>query len=61
MAMPGGGKGFMIGCGGIQHTMADCYVKAAQMCPGGYDIVGADVESVPIMNPYERSLMVRCG
>ena len=60
MAVPGSAEGYMIGCGGIQHTMADCYAKAAETCPGGYDIVGATAESVPIINPYERTMMVKC-
>jgi hypothetical protein len=60
MALPGGDEGYMIGCGGIQNTMATCLAKAAQMCPEGYDIVAATAESVPIINPYERTMMVRC-
>jgi hypothetical protein len=50
----------MVGCSGIQNTMETCYVKAAEVCPRGYDVAAATVESVPIINPYDRSLMVRC-
>ena len=60
MALPGGGEGYMIGCNGIQLTMADCLAKAAEMCPSGYDIAAATAESVPIINPYARTMMVRC-
>lgn len=60
MALPGGGQGYMVGCNGIQHTMADCYAKAAEICPTGYDIVSATAESVPVINPYARTMMVRC-
>jgi hypothetical protein len=60
MALPGGGQGYMIGCSGIQNTMATCYAKASEVCPQGYDVAAATMESVPIINPYDRSLMVRC-
>ncbi len=60
MALPGGGQGYAIGCGGIQHTMDDCLAHAAEICPGGYDIVTATQESVPLIHPYERSMYVRC-
>lgn len=59
-ALPGGGQGYAIGCGGIQHTMDDCLARAAEVCPGGYDVVTTTQESVPIINPYERSMYVRC-
>ena len=58
--LPGGGQGFMIGCGGVQHTMIDCFARAGQVCPDGYDVVTASAESTPIINPYERSILVRC-
>jgi hypothetical protein len=59
-ALPGGGRGYAIGCGGIQHTMDDCLARAAEVCPGGYDVVTTTQESVPLINPYERSMYVRC-
>jgi hypothetical protein len=60
IALPGGGAGYMIGCGGIQNTMDTCLVKASQVCPAGYDVVATDQESVPFINPYQRSMYVRC-
>lgn len=61
MALPGGERGYMIGCSGIQHTMADCYTKATETCfPTGYDVVSAAAESHSIINPYGRSMVVRC-
>ena len=36
-----------VSCGG---TGAECYARAAEICPEGYDTV----------NPYERRMMVRC-
>jgi hypothetical protein len=59
-ALPGGGQGYAIGCSGIQHTMDDCLARAAAVCPGGYDMVTTTQESVPIINPYGRSMYVRC-
>jgi hypothetical protein len=59
-ALPGGGTGYAIGCSGIQNTMDDCYAKAAQICPAGYDVAAATQEFVPIINPFERSMYVRC-
>lgn len=40
--------------------MDDCLARAAEICPAGYDIVTATQESVPLVNPYERSMYVRC-
>jgi hypothetical protein len=59
-ALPGGGQGYAVGCGGIQHTMDDCLARAADICPAGYDIVTATQESVPFINPYQRSMYIRC-
>ena len=60
IALPGGGQGYGIGCGGIQHTAADCYVRAAQVCPGGYDVTAYNQEFVPLLAPFARTMFVRC-
>ena len=59
-ALPGGGQGYAIGCAGIQHTMDDCLARAAEICPTGYNIVTPNQESVPLINPYQRSMYIRC-
>jgi hypothetical protein len=47
IGLPDGTVGQLIGCGGVQHAMADCYLKAGKICPKGYDIVQADGEAQP--------------
>ena len=45
------GQPFTVTCGG---TGADCYAKAAEICPADYDIHNTT------LNPYERTMMGRC-
>jgi len=42
---------YKVSCGG---TGAECYARAAKICPAGYDTVNSTV------NPYERTMIVRC-
>ncbi|MGH7189955.1 MAG: hypothetical protein ACREF0_12350 [Acetobacteraceae bacterium] len=41
--------------------MADCFAKAAAVCPSGYTIRAAEETSTPFINPYERSMYVHCN
>jgi hypothetical protein len=49
MTMPSGAHGEAISCNGIQHSMADCFERAGDDCPAGYDVVGGDQESQPFI------------
>ena len=40
--------------------MDDCLARAAEVCPNGYDIVTTNQESVPLINPYQWSMYIRC-
>ena len=61
-ALPGGGQGYAIGCGGVQHTMDGCLARAAEVCPAGYDIVtttqefGSAHQSLRTVNVYSLSI-----
>ncbi len=57
--LPGGGQGYMVSCSGIQLTLADCYAKAAKVCPAGYDVATKDLTST-VLNPFQRSMLVTC-
>jgi hypothetical protein len=59
IALPGGRPGYMVSCSGIQLTLADCYAKAAKVCPAGYDITSKDLTST-VLNPFQRSMLVSC-
>jgi hypothetical protein len=58
-SLPGGGQGYMVSCSGIQLTLADCYAKAAKVCPTGYDVATKDLTST-VLNPFQRSMLVSC-
>jgi hypothetical protein len=45
------GQVFTVSCG---STGANCNAGAAEICPAGYDTVNST------LNPYERTMMVRC-
>ena len=45
------GQVYTVSCGGAG---AECYARAAKICPAGYDIDSAT------LNPYERAMIVRC-
>jgi uncharacterized membrane protein len=70
ITLPDGSTGQLVRCGGIQHSMADCYAMAGQVCPRGYDIVDERGEAHPFIvsgqystiggTSIHRTLMVRC-
>jgi hypothetical protein len=70
ITLPDGSQGQLVRCGGIQHSMADCFAMAGQICPRGYDIVDERGEAHPFVvsggystiagTSVHRSLMVRC-
>jgi hypothetical protein len=69
ITLPDGSQGRMVGCSGVQHTMSSCYLKAGEICPNGYDIVGGGQGDGPnstaagLIGPYgsiDRELVVRC-
>jgi hypothetical protein len=58
-SLPGGGEGYKVDCSGIQLSLADCYAKAAKVCPAGYDVASKDLTST-VLNPFQRSMLVSC-
>jgi hypothetical protein len=70
ITLPDGSKGLLIGCGGVQHSMEDCYVKAGEQCSSGYDIINSSEGNGPnskmaALGGYntggiDRSLIVSC-
>jgi len=58
-SLPGGGEGYSVDCSGIQVSLADCYAKAAKVCPAGYDVVTKDL-ALTVLNPFQRSMLVSC-
>jgi len=47
ITLPDGREGHLIGCGGLQNILADCYAKAAEICRRGYR-----TEEYGIGNPF---------
>jgi len=45
------GQVYTVSCSG---TGTECNARAADICPAGYDIDSAT------LNPYERTMIVRC-
>jgi hypothetical protein len=70
LTLPSGQHGQAIACPGAVRSMADCYVKAGEVCPAGYDIVDAGSEAHPMVvatsgtlvggSVVSRSLIVQC-
>lgn len=48
MVLPDGSQGQSISCDGTMLSMGDCYQKAGDLCPRGYDILGQDGQAVPL-------------
>jgi hypothetical protein len=42
-----GSQGQRISCDGAMLNMADCYQKAGEVCPRGYDTMVANGEAIP--------------
>lgn len=63
---PGGKQGFAISCDGTARSMTDCYKKAAEVCPKGYNVVDKNSESGFSANAYyvgntkSRDIFVEC-
>ena len=47
MVLPDGTKGYNISCDGAILSMGDCYKKAGDLCPQGYDLLGQGGEANP--------------
>jgi len=70
LTLPNGQPGQAISCPGTVRTIADCYIKAGEVCPAGYDIVDASGEAHPMVvasggtlvggSVVSRSLLVQC-
>jgi|GEM_PF-2371619 len=46
---PSGKKGYSLKCSGFGRTIEDCYKKAGEICPNGYDIENTSrtVQGIP--------------
>lgn len=68
--LPDGRQGQIVSCPGLANSLADCWAKAGQICPKGYEIVGTDAEATPAAmisgnmmmagSVMHRSIMVTC-
>lgn len=45
MVLPDGNKGYNISCDGAFLSMGDCYKKAGELCPRGYDLFAQSNEA----------------
>ncbi len=57
LTLPNGAQGQVVRCNGMARSMADCYAKAGEVCPSGYDIVDASGESRPMIIATGSSLI----
>ena len=70
IGLANGTKGQLIGCSGVQHSMNDCFIKAGEICPAGYDVVsggegyGSNSKFAALggnnVGAIDRSLIVHC-
>jgi hypothetical protein len=56
-ALANGAQGRVVSCNGTAGSMADCFAKADQVCPAGYEIIGATGESQPVLVETSRALI----
>ena len=52
-----GAQGRVVSCNGTIRSMSDCFAQADQVCPPGYEIVGATGESQPVLVETSRALI----
>ena len=57
LTLPNGTQGQAVSCNTAGLSMADCYVKAGQVCPAGYDILDAEGEAHPLIVASGSSLV----
>jgi hypothetical protein len=52
MVLPDGTKGYNISCDGTVLSMGNCYKKAGEICPRGYDVLAQGGEANPIGSSF---------
>lgn len=63
---PNGRPGYSMKCSGFGRTLQECYEKAGQVCPAGYDVVdrASGMVAVPVnggvMAAPQHSLVIEC-
>jgi hypothetical protein len=45
-----------VDCGGLVHSLKDCYLKASEVCPSGYRVT----DNVAPRGLYDSSLIISC-
>ncbi len=63
---PNGGVAYHMKCSGMGRTLGDCYKKAGELCPQGYQLLdnSSDLVGIPVngttMLATKRSIAVEC-
>lgn len=71
VVMPSGQHGYTVNCSGAALSWADCYQKAGETCPQGYDVADkSDEHGGPVVaaNRYglfgapvmDRTMLIQC-
>jgi hypothetical protein len=56
---PGGGEAYSMRCSGLGRTLHDCYQKAGELCPDGYNLIDITSGSVGVPQSGGGMLMAR--
>lgn len=63
---PNGGTAYSMKCSGMGRTLDKCFVKAGELCPGGYQIISqtSGTVIVPVQGGFvgapNRNLAIEC-
>lgn len=64
---PSGGQAFVMHCSGMGRSLAQCYRKAAELCPAGYKVIDQRAGTAAVPTPSgviaapQYSLAVECA
>ena len=59
---PSGKTAYSMKCSGMGRTLEDCYVKAGEICPNGYQIVdrASGYAQIGSIGAMQHSLVIEC-
>lgn len=70
VGLPDGTTGIMVRCNGTAQSIADCQLKAGEICPQGYGVVSQNIENNQVLiadadsalsgNAAKRSMIIKC-
>ncbi len=58
---PSGSKGYYVSCNGAIQSVRSCYMRAAEVCPNGYEIIDqGNSKNIFGGNAIKKGIFIEC-